>query len=292
MPFKSNYAVKSKKIGQSVKPSLRRFNALADLRTKRIATQAAYRAINRSAEKKSDFFNTSAWPVAPGGSAVATVNVAGGTQFGSVYQATAGLTPLVFEMTRSHTGGTGQTDIIGNKVLYDSMKIKLFCQPLENQSTFDQVSFRFSVLQLRQGSFLPTSTANSTTFTRNLYQYGMSSGSGTNVSVSQFSTTPWDLTKVKVLADEVKYVHATPTTVTAQANCHFKTVAFDWEKIWPKGLPIQYDSSIDFSTNTQTINPIICIVQCMEPVVTGPATQTMTFALTTDSFCCAAWRDM
>jgi len=230
-------------------------------------------------------------PGAPGGGSQTTVNIAG-SQFGSVYQATVGLQPLVIELTRFHTGGAGQSDIIGNRVMYNSMNVKFFCQTLENQGSLDQCTFRFSVLRLKQRSFLPTSTANATTFTRNLYWSGLATSSGTTVSVSQFATVPWDKTKVQVLYDKVKRIHATPQTVSTQLNCHFKTVNFLWRKRWPKGLPVQYDSSVDFASNTQTLNPIVVIVQCMEPVQTGPATQTLTFGLTTDSFISATWRDM
>lgn len=260
-------------------------------RTKRIATQVAYKAIRRVGELKFDIFNTSGFPQAPGGSATGTTNVAG-VQWGSVYQTTAGLVPFVSELTRFHTGGAGQTDLIGNRCMYNSFNVKLFCQALENQSTHDQVNFRFSVVRLKQRSYLPQSVTNNSAFVRNLMWAGMSSGSGTTPSVSQFTTTPFDKTKCTVLYDKVKRIHAHPTTVTAQANCHFPTVNFTWRKKWPKGLPIQYDSAIDFTSTVQTLNPIVIICQCMEPVQTGPISQTMTFGLTTDSFISATWRDM
>lgn len=290
MPYKPKFST-AKYSKKAAKPVFRRSNALADLRTKRVATAAVYKAIKRVSEKKFDIFNTSAFPQAPGGSATGTTNVAG-VQWGSVYQNTAGLVPLVAELTRYHTGGAGQTDLIGNSCTYDSMKVEFFCQPLENQSTFDQVNFRFTVLQLRQRSYLPQSVSNNSVFVKNLMLGGMSTGSGTGTSVSQLTSHPWDLDKVKVLADECKYIHATPTTVTAQANCHFKQVHFMWEKVWPKGLVINYDSAIDFTSTTQTLNPIVVICQCMEPVQTGPVSQTMTFGLTTDSIIVTKWRDM
>lgn len=226
----------------------------------------------------------------PGQNATSTVNLVG-QQYGSVYQATAGLVPLVIELTRFHTGGAGQTDLIGNRCMYNSFNVKLFCQTLENQGSLDQVTFRFSVLRLRQRAILATSI-NATTLVRNWYHTGMATASGTNTSVSQFSTTPWDRQKVQVLYDKVKRLHATPATVQPQVNCHFRTANFFWRKRWPKGLPVQYNPAEDFSTTTQTLNPIVIVCQCMEPVTTGPITQTLTFGLTTDSFISATWRDM
>lgn len=240
---------------------------------------------------KFDIFNTAAFPAAPGGAATATVNLVG-TQFGSTYQLTTGLTPLVTELTRFHTGGAGQTDIIGNRVMYNSFNVKLFCQPIENQGSIDQISFRFSVVRLKQASYLPGAVTNGATFVRALMWGGMASTSGTATSVSQFTTTPFDKTKVQVLYDKVKRVHATPQTVSTQLNCHFKTVNFSWRKRFPKGLPIQYDTTHDFASASQTLYPIVVICQCMEPVTSGPISQTMTFSLTTDSFISATWRDM
>lgn len=214
--------------------------------------------------------------------------------YGSIYQATVGLTPLVFEPTRYIISGTGQVDMVGNKRMLHSMNLQMVFRVLENQATHDEVNIRFSVLRLKQRLALPTAGVNTTTYTRALYLTGATTTSGANPSVSQFTTLPWDRSKVKVMYDKVKRIHGTPMTVSAQLNVQFKQQVFSFRKRWPKGLMISYDPTIEVNGSllSQTQDPIVVIAQMMEAVTTGPATQTMTFAPGTDSYLSLTWRDM
>jgi len=222
---------------------------------RRIATRAAWKVHRKTAQLK--WLNESSF-VLPGSiyQAGASSQDLTTNSFGSSYY-TGSSGPAIIDVTNYISQNLTQDTIIGNMLRLHTVSLKACLQCSESQSTYDQWNGRISVLRLKENQFIQGSASNSV-LVNNLY---LASSSG----YQNWMANLWDKTKVKVLYDQCWYTHATPSSIGAQVNCHFRRVPINIDLRWKKGgLPLIFNRDFNpgaASIYSRVINPILIILQ-------------------------------
>lgn len=224
-------------------------------RTRRIASSVAWKAIRRVTELK---FTSSTAALVPGGpftnqgtstnlttASIGNVNYSAGTS-----------PPVVIDITHLLLPGNTQSSVIGNKILLHACRLNGQLIFEENQSTHDQLCIRMTVLRIKQSVDAAGITANIA-----LLQSLFLSGGNTAVSTCWHSA-PWDLKKVSIYSDKRRQIHATPATVAAQINCHFKSVPINMSVKSRRGIPMTFNRELVLGDPAIKVqNPILFIIQ-------------------------------
>lgn len=197
-------------------------------------------------------------PYAAFNTSVDYTNVGGG--FGnSYYPSGANNVPFVVDLFNKAAANLTQNGMIGNKFQLHTVRLNGMIQTFETQSTYDQWLGRISILRLKQDGFAAGVTSNI-----GLVRYLQFPYTGANTTNSWYDC-PWDLTKCKVLYEKKWHRHATPASVAAQVNCHFKAVPIRLKLKWRRGLSMAWNTQSNVSgtsaTVTKVINPIIIVFQ-------------------------------
>lgn len=220
-----------------------------------------------------------AFPVGPLSQGGLSENLVSAT-IGNIYYAGSGFGPIVMDLLSSVRSniGTNMTQMIGSKILLQRLHTRLGLHFNEDQAVADQGYMRVTVVQAKDGAMtLPNQGV--TQNDQNLSQYVFLGAVSSNFSTgpSQWTVLPVDRSRFKVLYDKVKHRHATPITVTAQANCHFKTVWFDVNLNFRRGKVMQYSmQNTSASVSGRWVNPIFMIIQAGDDNDGMPVTPALT----------------
>jgi len=214
---------------------------------------------------------------------------------GNIYYGVSSYSAGIFDLLgnlRTASGVTDQ-DVVGNSILLQKIKCDLALHFNESQSTSDQGYVRVTVVQAKDGA-MPLPVTGFTMNNENLAQSVFLGSLATPYSIDSkaWMTLPIDLKRFDLLYDKVQHRHATPISVTAQANCHFKTVHYKIRFSWPRGKSMQL-SQQNTTGNVigRWVRPIFMIVQAGEDTDGMLVTPNLTVHSNLNSKLYVTWRD-